>query len=189
MQVSPKVGNFPSKFGHAKIMYATDGRTEATLFAPFPTVGGYTQRLGYEFFPFNHIFQQFAKYREWANFAPSIGDQGLKSLHFQGASPPDLLTRASAPGPPLQARDPHLTTGFSHPKLYMLATSVHRATNIISEVTSKTDRLRPHGNVETDSRTLYTARETIPVIQRTQVAVQNDDCASCQPNAECASAN
>jgi len=59
----------------------------------------------------------------------------------------------------------------------MLATSVHRATNIISEVTSKTDRLRPHGNVETDSHTLYTARETIPVIQRTQVAVQNDDCA------------
>jgi len=45
MQVSPKVGNFPSKFGHAKIMYATDGRTEATLIAPFPTVGGYTQRL------------------------------------------------------------------------------------------------------------------------------------------------
>jgi len=54
MQVASKVGSLPSKFGHARplgsriIHYVrdgrtdrrTDGRTKATLMAPFPTVGG-----------------------------------------------------------------------------------------------------------------------------------------------------
>jgi len=51
MQVTSKVvGNLPSKFGHARplgsriIHYVcdgrTDGRTKATLIAPFPKVGG-----------------------------------------------------------------------------------------------------------------------------------------------------
>jgi len=52
MRVASKVGNLPSKFGHAwplgsrTIRYVhdgrTDGRTKATLIAPFPTVGGIT---------------------------------------------------------------------------------------------------------------------------------------------------
>ena len=50
VQVASKVGNLPSKFGHARplgswiIRYVCDGRTDgwtkATLIAPFPTVGG-----------------------------------------------------------------------------------------------------------------------------------------------------
>ena len=54
MRVASKVENLPSKFGHARplrsgiIRYVrdgrtdrqTDGRTKATLIAPFPTVGG-----------------------------------------------------------------------------------------------------------------------------------------------------
>ena len=54
MRVASKVGNLPSKFGHARplgsriIRYVRDrrtdrqmdGRTKATLIAPFPTVGG-----------------------------------------------------------------------------------------------------------------------------------------------------
>jgi len=54
VRVSSKVENLPSKFGHARplrsriILYVrdgrtdrrTDGRTKATLIAPFPAVGG-----------------------------------------------------------------------------------------------------------------------------------------------------
>ena len=50
VRVASKVGNLPSKFGHARplgsriIRYVrngrTDGRTKATLIVPFPTVGG-----------------------------------------------------------------------------------------------------------------------------------------------------
>jgi len=52
MRVASKVRNLPSKFGHARplgsviIRYVrdglTDGRTKATLNAPFPTGGGIT---------------------------------------------------------------------------------------------------------------------------------------------------
>jgi len=52
MRVASKVGNIPSKFGHARplgsriIRYVCDGqtdrRTKATLTAPFPTGGGMT---------------------------------------------------------------------------------------------------------------------------------------------------
>jgi len=51
MRVASKVGNLPSKFGHRPlgsriIRYVrdgqTDGRTKATLIAPFPTCGGIT---------------------------------------------------------------------------------------------------------------------------------------------------
>jgi len=49
MRAASKVGNLPSKFGHAKplglfAMYTTDvetdGRTKAKLIAPFPMGGG-----------------------------------------------------------------------------------------------------------------------------------------------------
>ena len=48
VRVASKVGNLPSKFGHAigsriiRYMYATDGRTKATFIAPsaFPTAAG-----------------------------------------------------------------------------------------------------------------------------------------------------
>jgi len=46
---------------------------------------------------------QFAKYQEEVNFAPSVGDQGLKSLQLQGALPPDSLTRGYGPWTPLGA--------------------------------------------------------------------------------------
>jgi len=57
MRVASKMGNCPSKFGHARLLGSrivryvgdgptdrrtdrlTDGRTKATLIAPFPTVG------------------------------------------------------------------------------------------------------------------------------------------------------
>ena len=46
VRVAPNVRNLPSKFEHARLlvlelfaMYATDGRTKATLIVPFPTGG------------------------------------------------------------------------------------------------------------------------------------------------------
>ena len=47
-----KVGNLPSNFGTLGLwvlelfaMYATDGRTKATLIAPFPTAAGHTGQV------------------------------------------------------------------------------------------------------------------------------------------------
>ena len=57
----------------------------------------------HKFYPFQALFMAYLEIQKYqaevANFAPRLGGPTAECFQLQGASPPEPLTRGSAPGP------------------------------------------------------------------------------------------